>query len=656
MAAEVMTAPEGRIIHKTYAVLSGAAIPQRVHVTQYDESLPVIACTLYKDGQLYTIPDGASVRLRMNKNGLPVYHEAIGIDDTRHVVYLEITAQMTVLYGEFAMVLEVETSDGKTAGTSYLRLIVRQNPVQNPEIDNIPDYTANSNKLTAEGVKKLQDESSMQQKAIEDKGKNTLESIPADYSTLSWKVDKNTSGISQLSEDLTQLDERVQTIKVEGGNEDYRPNYFTDDFKITDGIRINNGVESSNKSYFATDFLPIDGIISFADFYTPLYMNGIFFYDASKTYIGKASANDIPESAKYYRISDQIIGWKALYTEYGNVAGYGLNRYYRQLPKENGGIALANNVNLVDVISDPTKPTVTINFYGDSNTYGYGVEQKSWAYYIAQGIKANFTGEYKYYVGHPHVQAFCNMNTQASPYPALKGLTNQNIEDLPYIRIRTTATSVKVGWNGTGDGNLVIDGNYDDVRAVSNGDTVTLDGALHVLDLKPTVANVMLTNPYFVIPKTIVCNNYGVAGRTSQNQELTGLNTCDIAFMMIGTNDGNNSVWEGVHNSFLLQGVVNPSKLIGILPPANRANATLMRQIAHMKTLYDVIGVRYLRIPSFNELIAMDSTLMQSDGLHYTAKGHVALANAISSECGACVNVWDGAEYSTTVSDTFSNL
>lgn len=212
MAAEVMTAPEGRIIHKTYAVLSGAAIPQRVHVTQYDESLPVIACTLYKDGQLYTIPDGASVRLRMNKNGLPVYHEAIGIDDARHVVYLEITAQMTVLYGEFAMVLEVETSDGKTAGTSYLRLIVRQNPVQNPELDNIPDYTANSNRLTAEGVKKLQDESSTQQKAIEDKGKNTLESIPADYSALSGKVNENTSGISELKEDLGDIITETKNI------------------------------------------------------------------------------------------------------------------------------------------------------------------------------------------------------------------------------------------------------------------------------------------------------------------------------------------------------------------------------------------------------------------------------------------------------------
>ena len=207
MATNVITAPSGRIVHNTYAVLVGTAMPQRVHVTQYDESLPVIACTMYKDGQLYTIPDGASVRLRMNKNGLPVYHEAMGIDDARHIVYFEITSQMTVLYGEFAMVIEVETSDGKTAGTSYLRLIVRQNPVQNPELDNIPDYTANSNRLTAEGVKKLQDESSTQQKAIEDKGKSTLESIPADYSTLSGKVDENANGISELNEGLDTLAE-----------------------------------------------------------------------------------------------------------------------------------------------------------------------------------------------------------------------------------------------------------------------------------------------------------------------------------------------------------------------------------------------------------------------------------------------------------------
>ncbi len=39
--------------------------------------------------------------------------------------------------------------------------------------------------------------------------KNTLESIPADYSTLSGKVDKNASGISKLKEDIVYLSSKT---------------------------------------------------------------------------------------------------------------------------------------------------------------------------------------------------------------------------------------------------------------------------------------------------------------------------------------------------------------------------------------------------------------------------------------------------------------
>lgn len=328
MATEVMTAPEGRIIHKTYAVLSGTAIPQRVHVTQYDESLPVIACTLYKDGQLYTIPDGASVRLRMNKNGLPIYHEAIGIDDARHVVYLEITAQMTVLYGEFAMVLEVETSDGKTAGTSYLRLIVRQNPVQNPELDNIPDYTANSNRLTAEGVKKLQDESSTQQKAIEDKGKKTLESIPADYSTLSGKVNENTSGISKLKEDIAFVsDERISpsmTNFVVDGRQ-----LFNKDGKLINGY-YNNG-KFVERSDMGGHFIKIKGGSN-------ICASGTFFYGATfdanrkliKEYLDVADGSYITTEQNavwlYVATSTQVLD--QLVVSYGDDDGNPVGNYW----------------------------------------------------------------------------------------------------------------------------------------------------------------------------------------------------------------------------------------------------------------------------------------------------------------------------------------
>ena len=336
MATEVMTAPEGRIIHKTYAVLSGAAIPQRVHVTQYDESLPVIACTLYKDGQLYTIPDGASVRLRMNKNGLPVYHEAIGIDDARHVVYLEITAQMTVLYGEFAMVIEVETSDGKTAGTSYLRLIVRQNPVQNPDLDNIPDYTANSNRLTAEGVKKLQDESSTQQKAIEDKGKNTLESIPEDYSTLSGKVDENTSGISELKEDLDTISAKQKRITFELSNGD-----IADDGSISQSTTY--GVtELIDVKYVLNNYIHIDDNVSV---YIAQYR-----VDESYISIKKYSVTSIislDKETKYVRLNLKLENVGKFYLAYNIVSENELNERFDSVANISHDLTTSINLKLM---------------------------------------------------------------------------------------------------------------------------------------------------------------------------------------------------------------------------------------------------------------------------------------------------------------------
>lgn len=376
MATEVMTAPEGRIIHKTYAVLSGAAIPQRVHVTQYDESLPVIACTLYKDGQLYTIPDGASVRLRMNKNGLPVYHEAIGIDDARHVVYLEITAQMTVLYGEFAMVLEVETSDGKTAGTSYLRLIVRQNPVQNPDLDNIPDYTANSNKLTAEGVKKLQDESSTQQKAIEDKAKKVLESIPADYSTLSEKVDKNTSGISELKEDIINnetviLNEFVATYNTVAG-QSHSSTKDRKDFSVPNGALIRITAESTEKLDYQLFGVKSDGNTD------PLIgFNGSESYCYAKSdYVALALNNIAPKE-------NGIVKWHVWLDDSVTYSGNKINEIYKDIPLFANGNSYSNSLltfNFGGLNDDGSASDILYRIV--SNPY---LADRDYTFYIAPG-------------------------------------------------------------------------------------------------------------------------------------------------------------------------------------------------------------------------------------------------------------------------------
>lgn len=286
MATNVITAPSGRIVHNTYAVLAGTAMPQRVHVTQYDESLPVIACTLYKDGQLYDIPAGANVRLRMNKNGLPVYHDAMGIDDARHVVYLEITAHMTVLYGEFAMIIEVETADAKTAGTSYLRLVVRQNPVQDPSLDNIPDYTTNAAKLTAEGVEMLREESKTQQAEIEKKGQETLATIPEEY--------------TQLNNDVVQLKEDIR-------NE----NLFVKQSAVI-GARVNGeGGISNDDGYFASDYIPIERFLSYKK-NSPLInvYHRMCVYDTNEKFIKK-----IDDTNEFYNEDGAYVRFCGLLTE-----------------------------------------------------------------------------------------------------------------------------------------------------------------------------------------------------------------------------------------------------------------------------------------------------------------------------------------------------
>lgn len=200
MAVTTYTPPAGRVILNTWAALGSRCVPQRVYLMQYDEGLPVVACALYKDGQPFAVPTGASVRLRMDKGGYPVYHDALGVSAARTVAYFEITAAMTVRYGDFAAVIEIETADGDTAGTGYLRLEVRKNPVQEPNLSNLPEYTVNSNKLLAQDVAALQAESEKQQQAVADKGKATLESIPEEYGELSGEVDRIKEDFGDLLE------------------------------------------------------------------------------------------------------------------------------------------------------------------------------------------------------------------------------------------------------------------------------------------------------------------------------------------------------------------------------------------------------------------------------------------------------------------------
>lgn len=133
--------PDGsKIVHYTYADMSNRQITRPVHLVQYDDALPVIAVKLYNDGQKYTIPDNATVNIRCGKtDGKIVYNPALGCDSSRHVVYFEVTAQMTILAGDMTPVIEIELSNG-SACSGAIVLCIDYNPVQNSDIKSTDEY------------------------------------------------------------------------------------------------------------------------------------------------------------------------------------------------------------------------------------------------------------------------------------------------------------------------------------------------------------------------------------------------------------------------------------------------------------------------------------------------------------------------------------
>lgn len=77
--------------------------------------------------------------------------------------------------------------------------------------------------------------------------KETLESIPADYSTLSGKVDENTSGISELKEDINVISDERNFIPIKVSFSDNVGKYISA-----------NGMISTNKLFSISDLIPIE--------------------------------------------------------------------------------------------------------------------------------------------------------------------------------------------------------------------------------------------------------------------------------------------------------------------------------------------------------------------------------------------------------------
>lgn len=141
MSVTTYIPPSDRIIHNT-AVDFGErwSLGTAVNLMQYDKTLPIIAVSLYSGGQLYTIPSSADLNVRVGKSdGTKVYNPVLGCNSTRNVAYIEVTRQISAVYGPALATLEL-IIEGDVAYSSYILLDVAKNPAPDDAIESTDEY------------------------------------------------------------------------------------------------------------------------------------------------------------------------------------------------------------------------------------------------------------------------------------------------------------------------------------------------------------------------------------------------------------------------------------------------------------------------------------------------------------------------------------
>lgn len=129
-----------KIIHNVIADFVNRQITKPVHIVQYDNTLPIIAVTLYKAGELYSIPDNANASIRTGKrDGTIICNPALGRSSDKHVLYFEVTKQMSAIDGFQPAVIEISV-DGGVAATSVIGIVVERNPAQQGAIESTSEF------------------------------------------------------------------------------------------------------------------------------------------------------------------------------------------------------------------------------------------------------------------------------------------------------------------------------------------------------------------------------------------------------------------------------------------------------------------------------------------------------------------------------------
>lgn len=223
-----------KIVHWTSVDMSGRDIvPRPVHLVQYDKRMPILAVKMYKDGQVYEIPDTATVNIRLGKKDRTfVYNPALGVDSSKTVVYFEITQQMVVLYGNVMPIVEIEIGN-QVAGSGPIHIVVDPNPIQEDMIESTVEFlTAKEYALAAEASAIKAKTSETNAKASETNAKSSeIKAKTSETNAKSSETKAKTSEINAKSSETNARDSALRSKSFSDGNTGIREGENTDNSK-----------------------------------------------------------------------------------------------------------------------------------------------------------------------------------------------------------------------------------------------------------------------------------------------------------------------------------------------------------------------------------------------------------------------------------------
>lgn len=131
--------PESSITFLRKVSMDGLALCDPIRLVQYDDTLPVLAATLWVGGVQYIPPEGAAIRIRWYKpDAHGVYNPALGVGDDG-TVYIQITQAMTSAAGTGYGNIEVAV-DGGVKCSDPIPATISRNAVQEGSIVSTDEF------------------------------------------------------------------------------------------------------------------------------------------------------------------------------------------------------------------------------------------------------------------------------------------------------------------------------------------------------------------------------------------------------------------------------------------------------------------------------------------------------------------------------------